>query len=99
MLAEYMKGILGASGVVASLAVVVIGQIKVSPSPTKRKQRPHLLVVSIFCGIAAIVSALSYLAGVPEQVVFGSLAVLFFGAQLLLFLLASIPFWLDAGKA
>jgi hypothetical protein len=100
---EYLQGILGASGVIASLAVVVIGNIKQSRDlkPKRQAEFAGRLVGSLLAGVVAIYSALTSLVNVDSTSsmrCYAVVAAISFAVQLCVFLSATLPYWLNWGE-
>jgi len=91
---EYIQGILAGSGVFASLAVVVMGQIRQSVSPKRAHNFAVVLICSIVAAIFAIFFGLNWLGSVSPRGFVGAIVILSFGLQAILFCWVVVIFWL-----
>lgn len=87
-------GILGVSGVVAGMVVVVIGDLKRGRRGGPAKRRIKLLVISLVFAGAAAYGALTSLVESDSRS-WAIQAAVCLTVQLVLFVCGSVPFWLD----
>ncbi len=88
---ELMMAVVVASTAFAALTGVVIGQVIESKAKIKKKERKQLLIIS--CGLGVLATALVISWFVSHNNWVGTLAVIIFLVQMILFWVTALTFW------